>query len=179
MRRTSLTALAVGLAFMGLGLVACNEVPLELQTAELLDHASPVDRTSDGEVVQSVTGNGHMVDAMVDRTVTINILKFADGTVEGWYHALGRGPAGASIRVRIDCLHVVGNQAWAGGTVVAAVDPDNIGRPYSFRFIDNGEGANAPPDEIGAARFEYYDCETEPDIELRPLTAGNLQVRGG
>jgi hypothetical protein len=72
---------------------------------------------------------------------------------------------------------VVGNRAWAAGTVVSAVSPDNIGRPYSFRFIDNGEGVGAPPDEIGVGRFLETDCMTEPTIGLRQLTIGNLQIR--
>lgn len=151
MRRALLVALAVGFVFTGVG-------------------AADV-------VIQSVIGNGHLDDGEVERTVTFNILKKADGTVEGWYHALRQGPGGAHIRVRVQCLHVAGNEAWATGRVVAAVNPDNIGRPYSLRFIDNGEGAGAAPDQIGTARFQDYDCLTEPEIPLREITTGNLQVR--
>lgn len=150
MRRAWLVALAVGFVFTGVGVADV--------------------------VIQSVTGNAHLEDDEGVRTVTFNILKKADGTVDGWYHALRQGPGGAHIRVRLECLHVVGNQAWATGTVVAAVNPDNIGRPYSLRFIDNGEGAGAAPDQIGTARFVYYDCHTEPEITLREIPTGNLQV---
>jgi hypothetical protein len=129
-------------------------------------------------VIQSVTGNGHVVGGAVDRTVTFSIHKRADGTVDGWYHSEARGPGGASIKVRIECLHVVGNQAWAAGTVVSAVSPDNIGRPYSLRFVDNGEGGGASPDEIGGARFEYHDCQDQMEFPLRQLTMGNLRIRG-
>ena len=59
-----------------------------------------------------------------------------------------------------------------------AINPGNIGRPFSVRFIDNGEGADAAPDQIGTAVFQEYDCASEPDIQLRELTIGNLQVRG-
>jgi hypothetical protein len=130
------------------------------------------------KVIQSVTGNGHQLGGAVDRTVTFNIHKRADGTVDGWYRSEARPPGGASIRVRIECLHVVGNQAWATGTIVSAGNPDNIGRSYSVRFIDNGEGSGGPPDEIGVARFQNYDCMAEPDIPSRQLVTGNLQVRG-
>jgi hypothetical protein len=128
-------------------------------------------------ITQSVTGNGHLIGDPPERTVVFSIKKYADGTVSGWYHSLKRGPGGANIRVRVECLHISGNEAWAGGTVVAAVNPDNIGLPYSFRFLDNGEGAGAPSDEIGTARFVEYDCTTEPDINLRQLRIGNLQIR--
>jgi hypothetical protein len=152
MRCALLTVLAVGLAFISVG--------------------------ATGNVIQSVSGNGHGLAGPAVRTVTFSIRKSADGTVDGWYHSEARGKGGAKVGVRIECLHVVGNQAWAKGTIVSALNPDNIGRPYSFRFIDNGEGSGAPPDEIGVARFADYDCMTEPDIPLRQLTTGNLQIRG-
>jgi hypothetical protein len=130
------------------------------------------------DVIQRVCGSGHAINDRRDRTTTFDIRKYGDGTVEGWYHAVGRGKGGANIRVRVECLHVVGNQAWAGGTVVSAVNPDNIGRPYSMRFVDNGEGSRAAPDRIGVGRFQEFDCTTEPDLPLRDLTIGNLQVGG-
>ena len=177
MRRTLLTVLAVELALIGLGLTACTEDPLEPQEAAFLADAHGTNWNFDTDVVQSVSGSGHLVGEPVERTVTFDIRKRADGSVHGFYHSLARGPGGAHIRVRIECLHVTGNQAWATGTIVAAIDPDNIGRPYSVRFIDNGEGANAPPDEIGTEQFVDYDCATEPDRPVRQLTIGNLLIR--
>jgi hypothetical protein len=76
----------------------------------------------------------------------------------------------------MDCLHIVGNQAWASGTVVSSANPDNVGRPYMLRVVDNGEGAGAPADQIGIGRFLDADCESEPDLSLRSLIIGNLQV---
>lgn len=177
MKRKSLTASAVGLALVFLGVIGCTEVPLETQPAASPTDASSTYRMLDVEVIQSVTGSGHLVDRPVERTVTFNIFKRADGTVEGWYHSVARGPGGAHIRVSMECLHVAGNEAWATGTVVAAVDPNNIGRPYSVHFLDNGEGADAAPDEIGTERFVGYDCTSEPDIPTRPLMIGNLRIR--
>lgn len=42
----------------------------------------------------------------------------------------------------------------------------------------NGEGEKSPPDEIASLRFTYLDCTTEWTDPTRPLTIGNLQVRG-
>lgn len=95
----------------------------------------------------------------------------------GWLNVRHRGAGGAHIRVAANCLHVVGNQAWVGGVVMAAVDPANIGQPYSFRVVDNGEGSNPRPDEIRTLQ-EYRDCTTEWSDATRALTIGNLQVRG-
>jgi len=156
---------------------ACADVPSEPDVAFLSGPDASVSPSS-ARVIASVTGNSHLPVGANMATRDYNIVLRADGGVAGFYHALARGPGGAHLRVRMDCLHVVGNQAWATGTVVSAVGAANIGRPYSFRFIDNGEGRTAPPDEVGIARFQYYDCTTEPDIPLRQLTVGNIQVRG-
>jgi hypothetical protein len=178
MHRISLRLLITGIAVTGLFLTACSENPIEPGTGRLVDAIHTANQTAGMNVIQSVTGNGHYVDGPVDRTATFSIRKYADERVDGWYRALGRGPGGANIRVRIECLHVVGNQAWASGTVVAAVNPDNIGRPYSIRFVDNGQGDGAAPDEIGVGRFVGSDCADEPDLSLRQLKMGNLQIRG-
>lgn len=176
MRKTLLTALVVGLAFVCLGVSACVDAPLEPEAAALL--AGPSMAMSGNGAVEWVTGNAHYKLPVRDAAVTFNIVKFADGRVTGWYQAVQLGKGGAHIKVRMECLHIVGNQAWATGTVVAAAGPGNIGKPYSFRFVDNGEGLGSAPDEFGAARFEYYDCMTEPDLPMRQLEFGNLQVRG-
>jgi hypothetical protein len=178
MKRTLLKTFAAGIAFVGLGVTACTEAPLEPEAIAALDGAGQAYLKSNMHVVQSVSGNGHLVDGTVHRTVTFNIRKRANGTVTGWYHTLARGPGGAHVRVSMECLHVAGNQAWATGTIVAAVNPDNIGQPYSVRFVDGGEGSGAPPDEIGVEAFADYDCTSEPDISMRQLTIGNLQIRG-
>jgi len=139
--------------------------------------APVANRISSMDVIQSVSGNAHVMGEPVERTVTFDIRKHADGSVDGWYNAAARGPGGADIKVRVECLHVVGNQAWAGGTIVEAAGAGNVGRPVSMRFIDNGEGANALPDEYGGA-WQDHDCATEPDLSTRQVMIGNIQVRG-
>lgn len=176
MRRTLPTALVVALTLIGLVLTACNQTPLEPQEAAYAIDGPATSQISLTNVVQSVSGNAHVVDEARRLTVTFNIRKHADGSVDGWYNASVRGPGGADIKVRMDCLHVVGNQAWAGGTIMEAVNPDNIGRPVSMRFVDNGEGAKALPDEFGGI-WEYYDCAAEPDLSTRQVIIGNLHVR--
>jgi len=177
MKRTMLTALAVALSLIGLGLTSCSETPTEPGEALHAMDPSAADWISYSNVIQSVSGNAHVMGEPVALTVTFDIRKSADGSVHGWYNASTRGPGGADIKVRVECLHVVGNQAWAGGTIVEAVNPDNIGRPVSMRFIDNGEGANASPDEFGGV-WQEYDCATAPALSTRQITIGNLQVRG-
>ena len=112
MKKIMLATMAVGLAFIGLAMTSCSEEPLEPQSVDFRADALNLDNKYDMEVIQSVSGNGHNNESEVRRvTRTINIVKYEDGTVEGWYHARGRGTSGAHIKARIDCLHVVGNQA--------------------------------------------------------------------
>jgi hypothetical protein len=170
MNRILLTALVA----VCLAVTACNDDPVTPATGA--DVAVVPQMNSDLIVVESVTGNAHYLSETVDRTANFTMRKYDDGSVEGWYHVLRRGPGGADLRVRIECLHVVGNEAWASGTVVDAVGEQNIGKPYSFYFLDNGEGVGAMPDEFAALRFLYFDCETEPEVSPRQLTIGNLQV---
>ena len=182
MKKTLLVAPAVVLALISLGLTSCTENTVEPQEVSYsmdtrsLDTRS-FDQISYGKVIQSVSGNAHVMDEPVEKTVTFDIRKYADGSVYGWYNASVRGRGGADIKVRLDCLHVVGNQAWTGGTIVEAVNPNNIGRAVSMRFIDNGEGVNAPPDEFGGI-WQDYECATEPDLSTRQVIIGNLRVRG-
>lgn len=135
---------------------------------------APAASASDVQVVQSVTGNGHLAGL---RTYDVSVEKRADGSVTGWFHVRYRGAGGAHVRVAVDCLHINANRAWGGGTIVFAVNPANIGNPYAFMVVDNGEGVNAPPDEIVTVH-DYLDCTTEWSRGTRQLTIGNLQVRG-
>jgi hypothetical protein len=130
-------------------------------------------------IVQSAVGGGYHEHSVADRIAifSFHALRFSDGTTKGWYHAQVRlRPPRARIIARIDCLHVVGNVAWMGGVIESAVDPDNVGRRLFVKAVDNGEGAEASPDEIGGA-WRDADCTTEPDAELKPLLGGNVEIR--
>ena len=174
MRKTLPAALIGAAAVLGLGLAACADVPFEPGTTGALSAPDAVMSAAGAGVVQSVTGSGH---AQGIRTYTVSVVKLADGTVTGWFHVRHRGKGGAHVRVAVDCLHVAGNRAWGGGVIVQGANPANIGTPYSFNVVDNGEGGNAPPDEI-RTEWTYNDCTSEWDHGTRPLTIGNLQVRG-
>jgi hypothetical protein len=154
-------------------LAACVDAPV----APGAVGQTPTLSVADAQVVQAVTGNGHVVGA---RTYTFTVRKLADGTVTGWYHVQHRGKGGTRLWVAPDCLHVVGNKAWISGVVVSAMDPGNVGQPYAFRVVDTGEGANAAPDSIQTSGIGVFnDCASEWDLGPgRALTIGNIHVRG-
>lgn len=172
MRALSLGGCAVVLC-AALALAACQDDPV----APGLAGATPTFSMSDARVVQSVTGNGHVVGS---RTYSVDVRKLADGSVTGWYHVQHRGKGGTRLWVAPDCMRVVGNKAWIGGVVVAAAAPGNVGQPYAFRVVDTGEGAQAEPDSIQTGGIGVFlDCTSEWHLGPgRALTIGNLQVRG-
>jgi hypothetical protein len=137
------------------------------------------DDTGPRAIVQSAFGGGYWEDlAGGARTFSFHALQRADGTADGWYHAQvrARNPR-ARIIARVDCLHVVGNVAWIGGVIESATNPGNVGRRLFVKAVDNGEGADAVPDELGG-RWEDVDCTAEPDAELTPVRGGNVEILG-
>lgn len=89
-----------------------------------------------------------------------------------------------------DCLLVEGNHAVVGARITEVGDPDFdffIGQYLYFQVIDNGEGSNAPEDQMYTTVFieEFLDCEQMcpscvdyeefgPPVEI---SSGNIQVK--
>jgi len=148
MLRSSCKALPIGLLVITLCGVACGESPLE-----------PSSPAVPGDValapVSAVSSSGDEVAAEVVQRV-----------VGSGHRVVIAVPRSATFNI----------YRRADGTVVSSVDPDKIGRPCSLHFVDNGEGANAPPDEIGVGRFVESDRASEPDLALHPLLIGDLRV---
>jgi hypothetical protein len=89
----------------------------------------------------------------------------------------------------IDCLNVNDNVAIMSGMItrVIRIHPGNpdlvlVGQHIQFKVIDNGEGANADPDEMSyfahGTPEEVPPCD-EYDVNWNRFTidAGNIQVR--
>ncbi len=135
-------------------------------------------------VVQSVTGLGLHTDADAKRTFSYAAVKYADGTVKGEWEGYNRslGP-GARAHGDVLCFEIKGNKAWIGGLIEQfPTRPERVGLEFGWRVIDNGQGANAPPDQItrtlriGAPASDF--CTSAPDIGfLHDVEAGNIQVR--
>jgi len=88
------------------------------------------------------------------------------------------GPDTTEFHVVVDCLTVVGNQAWIGGVIShSSTDPGLAGQRTVWTVIDNGEpGIGVDQGSIpvpGDARA----CGTQPALALLPWAAGNVQVR--
>lgn len=103
----------------------------------------------------------------------------AKGEVE--LHTLFTFGVEGKVHIDIDCLVVVGNQAWFSGParrfVLGGVEQPP-GLYLAFRVEDNGEGANAPPDQASIAfGSPPMGCSLMPLFPLTPSANGNIQVR--
>ena len=141
-----------------------------------------------GPVVQSVTGSGSFVAPEGDwRTFSFTARKYADGSVDGQWQRIRRQPGNAKESKShgiITCFTIDGNKAWLGGYATSGLwstPPDN---ETGWRVVDNGQGKNAPPDQmsleyVGASEgfADYYCSETPDDPDLYDIESGNIQVR--
>lgn len=110
-------------------------------------------------------------DGVVEGSLQFNI--------HGSYHAHGQ----------IDCMVIEGNQATLSGTITHSPEewddwqiyfPD--GYFFWFRIVDNGEGANDPPDEFSDiyVPIDYFPCDIPlpPEfVPMMPILNGNFQVK--
>ena len=87
----------------------------------------------------------------------------------------------ATVHIEVDCLVIVGNQAWFSGPAKKYVI-DGVAQPpglyLAFRVQDNGEGANDPPDAASPGfSGPPMACQLMPAFPLVPNANGNIQVR--
>ena len=128
------------------------------------------------------SGHGNLTVGGELRTFSFTAVQHSDGSVTGESELKSRA-SGTVIHARVDCLTVVGNHAYVGGVVTKATNPAFVGKPCVFAVVDNGEGANAAPDEISLF-FTFVnppseDCTgaTAHTASTRPIEAGNIQVQ--
>jgi hypothetical protein len=113
-----------------------------------------------------------------DANFSLSAIEHGDGTITGqWQDTFfGRGTPAVALHVEVDCLVVVGNEAWVSGVIT---------RPSFFagltavtRVSDNGTSANDPPDQVS---FTFIDigatCTDQPDLPLFDLVNGQVTVR--
>jgi hypothetical protein len=108
------------------------------------------------QIVASATGSGQIHVNGELRTFTFNAETDSSGVTSGETEVKSRS-GGIRWHGTLDCLNVVGNVATMSG-VVTDIDPATppafvVGSNILFQVIDNGEGANAPPDLISLTFF--------------------------
>ena len=113
-----------------------------------------------------------------DANFSLSAIESADGAVTGqWQDTLfGRGNPALALHVDVDCLVVVGNEAWVSGVIT---QPAFLaGLPAITRVRDNGTSADDPPDQVS---FTFIDigvtCTDQPDLPLFDLINGQVTVQ--
>lgn len=170
MRYTSLTLAAIGLLALG-----CDQAPTTSPTI------GPANIGGGTGVVNRVTASGSDADLIGpggDANFTFSALKRADGSASGqWTDQFGHGNGG--FHAVIDCVHVVGNEAWVSGTITSGniFGFDLTGFPVGTRVADNGTSANDPPDQISFSFLgDPTPCTDAPGYPLLTKTIGQVNV---
>jgi hypothetical protein len=137
-------------------------------------------------VVASATGSGHMVrpDGTF-RSFSFTARKYADGTSKGELQLNSRS-FDVVVHIKIDCLRVVGNVAHMSGRITRVSNPDEgeVGELNRVEVRDNGEGVNAPPDQVSTIPANPGDADPTTCVDpptnttIRTVQRGNVQVRG-
>jgi hypothetical protein len=137
-------------------------------------------------VVASATGSGHMVrpDGTF-RSFSFSARRYADGTSDGQLQLNSRS-FDVVVHIRIDCLRVVGNVAHMSGRITRINNPEegDVGELNRVEVRDNGEGNDAPPDQVSTIPANPGDADPTTCVDpptnatIRTVQRGNVQVRG-
>ena len=117
-----------------------------------------------GGSVQSASGGAHWTITLpnafgvevLNQPLAFDAKKYADGSVNGQfeYHQIVEGES-FNFHVEVTCMNVYdGNRAKIGGVITNSNDPTLPPGNYAwFQVFDNGEGAQAPPDQSSLIGF--------------------------
>ena len=130
-------------------------------------------------------GSAHTLSGGEMRIATFDAITHADGSVSG-NAEINVLALNVAWHTRIECLTVVGNRAFLGGTVTTSSDTTRVrvGTKSYFWVEDNGEGDGAPPDRVSVAGINETPEGLADFCGLvlnllpgRDVLHGNVQVR--
>ena len=134
-------------------------------------------------VTQSASGHANLTQGGELRTLSFVAIRHGDGQVSGQWELNNRAND-TRLHGSVTCLTVIGNRAWIGGITDQSTNPTTPeGSGVSWRVVDNGEGAEAPPDQLSltfvnlAPGVPELRCRNAPPYPVLPVEAGNIQVR--
>jgi hypothetical protein len=165
---------------IALALVSCDRSdPLASSPESVMRAASAADAAA---LTASATGAGNTVVAGELRTFSFTAQLKEDGTASGTAQVNNR-MVNEMFQLDLDCLQVAGNIAIMSGIITRHTDTTAIGLTGIFGVIDNGAGANDPPDEVTQVFFFRPGLVSCRDIDpalvpanATPIAGGNVQV---
>jgi hypothetical protein len=112
-----------------------------------------------------------------DGNFSLHATQYADGSVKGQY--TDRFARGNGFHAVIDCLSVVGNDAWVSGVITSGTFDgiDLAGLPVATRVRDNGTSANDPADQISFSFLgDATPCTVNVPYPLLDTPQGQVKV---
>ena len=177
---------------VGLALVGCERNQNSGITGPTLDPSEGLrfsDEAATPDEKQSVTGHYQFVGINTgnDFKYSLSAIRHEGGSVSGEFEErVILNSTGDFIRQThgtVTCFEIVGNLARIGGLVDHATDPRFLPRTeFRLVVVDNGNGANDPPDLGSNARFGVPGtaqafCDAGTPFNLEPVEHGNVEVR--
>jgi hypothetical protein len=172
----------IALAASVLAIAGCADQP-QLPAAPGEAHLSAA--SGSNGVVQSISGNADVNVPQGLRRMVIHARKSTDGTVSGKFTIRQEWDGGNTLEADVVCFTIVDNRAYVGAVLTA-----QNGVPYddylSFRvvMVDNGEGANAAPDQSSQAATstqaeqpQLFCNNASLVLPMHDLVRGNLAIR--
>lgn len=166
-----------------LAAAACDQPPTA-PTSDELRAAAPAAVLNGAPDRRSATGSAHFLTGGEHRTVAFTAIRDADGSVHGQFqmniHALD-----VFWHTEVECLTIVGNRAFIGGTVTSSSDARvRVGTKSYFWVEDHGQGADAPPDRVSLVSPNEDQQGLDDFCNLvqnllpgRDVLRGNVQIR--
>ena len=137
----------------------------------------------------SVTGHAEFVNAVGNHIrYSLTAIRQRDGSVSGEVEEHAETAAGVFVRRghgTVICFTVNGNIARVAGTIdsIRGAGVPAPGNAFILTVVDNGEGANDPPDlastpaTVSSLAVAATHCATGIERPLFPIDRGNIQVR--
>jgi len=120
------------------------------------------------------------------RTFNMSAVRWDDGSFSGSF-SIFYPQDGVRVFGRVRCFSIVGDSAWIGGVIEGANDTSGVRHESAWRVVDHGPPGGGVPDELSLMEDLAEDtigtaldyCAKRPtDLEVIPLTSGNIVVNG-
>jgi hypothetical protein len=141
-------------------------------------------------LLQSVGGSGHIQVPGSKRRFSFSAGEGIDGSASGQFSLMidtplfgSTHPTMTRVEAEVVCVVVDGNQAWVGGVVKSATNPDWIGGETGWAVEDNGVG-HPSPDLISRMRlppvqspgWAQYTCDSRIFTPDMLVERGNVTI---
>jgi hypothetical protein len=169
---------------VGVAILGCTAGPDQVSApGRGFDTSEPLFQA--GGATQRVTGHANVFlpAFQAEQKYSNSAIRHANGSVTGEFELKSEQDGGLRVHGDVICFTIVGNRARLGGFIEKSTIPDFEGLYAVWTIIDNGEGANDPPDQtsdfflvLSAATAQLHCTVGFNLAPFLPVLGGNLQV---